>query len=137
MEHQPAAYEFTEEQNLTIETLGKRMKFIGVLNIIFAVFMAIGGVFALWRFPGQAIVAFAEVALFGFMGAWNYRAAASFKLIVQTTGNDIVHLMDALQDLKKIYNLQYWLMIVVLVFVVIGILAAIFLVGSAASQYQS
>jgi hypothetical protein len=133
---QSATYEFTGEQNLTIQVLAQRMKFIGVLNMVFGGLMAIGGFFVLFKFPGQAIVAFAEVALFGFIGVWNYKGAASFKLIVQTTGNDIAHLMEALTDLKKIYNLQYWLTIIVLILVVVGIIAAVLLVGSMAGEYQ-
>ncbi len=134
---QTTGYEFTPEQDATIQLLAKRMKFIGILNMVFAGMMTIGGLFVMFKFPGQAIVAFAEVALFAFMGIWNYKGAASFQLIVQTTGNDIAHLMEALTDLKKIYNLQYWLMIIVLILVVVGIIAAVLLVGSMASEYQS
>ena len=134
---QGLGYEFNPEQDSTIQMLAKRMKFIGILNMIFAALMTLGGLLVLFRFPGQAIVAFAEVALFACMGVWNYKGAASFQLIVQTTGNDIAHLMEALTDLKKIYNLQYWLLIIVLILVVVGIVAAILLVGSMASQYQS
>src|SRR5512140_784480 len=90
---QSAGYEFSPEQNLTIQMLGKRMKFIGILNMILAGFMTLGGIVVLFKFPGQALVAFAEVALFALMGVWNYKGASSFQLIVQTTGNDIGHLM--------------------------------------------
>jgi hypothetical protein len=127
-----SGYEFTPAQNMTIQVLGQRMKFIGILNMVFAGFMTIGGVIVLFKFPIQAIVAFAEVALFAFMGLWNYKGAASFKMIVETSGNDIAHLMNALEDLRKIYNLQYWLMIIVLVLVAIGIIAAVLLMSSGA-----
>ena len=132
-----AGYEFTPDQNLTIQILAKRMKFIGILNMIFAGFMTLGGIIVLFKFPGQAIVAFAEVALFGFIGVWNYKGAASFEMIVQTAGNDIAHLMNALADLKKIYNLQFWLMIVVLILIVVGIVAAVLFLGAAATEIQS
>ena len=134
---QSSGYEFSEAENSTIQVLAKRMKFIGILNLIFAGFMVLGGIVVLFKFPGQAIVAFAEVALFAFMGIWNYKGSASFQLIVQTTGNDIAHLMEALADLKKIYNLQYWLMIIILILVVVGIIAALLFVGSVAGGYQS
>jgi hypothetical protein len=134
---QASGYEFSSDQNLTIQILAKRMKFIGILNLVFSGLMAIGGLFVLFKFPAQAIVAFGEVALFAFIGIWNYRGAASFQMIVQTTGNDIAHLMNALADLKKIYNLQFWLMIIILILIVVGIVAAVLFMGAAAGEFQS
>jgi hypothetical protein len=129
----PSGYEFTAQQNLTIDVLAKRMKFIGILNLIFGGFMALGGILILFKTPIQGFVAFAEVAFFVLMGLWNYRGAASFQLIVQTQGKDIAHLMNALEELRKIYNLQYWLMIVMLVLVALGIVALVLMSMSAAT----
>jgi hypothetical protein len=130
---QPTGYEFTVQQNLTIQVLAKRMKFIGILNLIFGGFMALGGILILFKTPIQGLVAFAEVAFFVLVGLWNYRGAASFQLIVQTQGRDIANLMNALEELRKIYNLQYWLMIVVLALVALGIIALVLMTASAAA----
>ena len=102
------------------------MKFMGILYMFFGGLMVIWGVILiLLKAPVQSIVAFAEVALFVFMGLWNYKGADSFQMIVQTEGSDVSHLMNALEDLRKIYNLQYWLMIVVLVLVALAIVAGV------------
>jgi hypothetical protein len=122
----PTGYEFSPAQNLTIQVLAQRMKFMGILYMFFGGLMVIWGVILiLLKAPVQSIVAFAEVALFVFMGLWNYKGADSFQMIVQTEGSDVSHLMNALEDLRKIYNLQYWLMIVVLVLVALAIVAGV------------
>lgn len=121
----PAGYEFTAAQNSTIEVLARRMKFLGILNMVFAGFVALGGMFKLFQSPTEALVLFLEVALFAFMGLWNYRGAASFQLIVQTRGHDITHLMNALEELRRIYNLQYWLMVIVIGLTALGTIVAI------------
>ena len=121
----PTGYEFSSMQNSTIQTLADRMKAIGILFLVFAGFAAIGGFFVLFKSIPSAVSAFLEVALFGFVGLWTYRGAAAFHLIVQTRGSDISHLMDALEDLRKIYNLQFWLMVVILGLMALGVLALI------------
>ena len=123
----PTGYEFTALQNSTIQLLGERMKFIGLLNLLFAGLVGLGGIFILFQSLPQALVAFLEVAFFGFMGFWTYQGAASFIKIVQTRGSDISHLMNALEDLRKIYNLQFWLMVFMLGMIVLGIVVVLIL----------
>ena len=101
------------------------MKIIGVFYLVFAGLAALGGIFILMQSLPQALVAFLEIALFAFIGLWHYRAAASFQMIVQTRGNDITHLMKALEELRKIYNLQVWLMIIVIGLLVLGVIVGV------------
>ncbi len=126
-ERKATGYEFTMAQNATIQVLANRMKFIGFLYLAGAAFVALAGIYSLLNSPLMAIGLFSEVAFFGFMGWWTYKGAGSFHAIVQTKGSDITHLMDALEDLRKIYNLNFWLMIVILSIWVIGIIIAVIL----------
>ena len=114
-------YEFTPAQNATIEGLAKRMKFIGVLYLIFGALVALGALWMLAQSLPPALVGLLEVALFGFMGLWTTKAAKSFQMIVQTRGNDIAFLMNALEELRKIYNLQVWLFIIALGLLLLGV----------------
>jgi hypothetical protein len=123
----PAGYEFTAAQNATIEGLAKRMKFIGIIYLVFGGLVAIGALWMLTQSLPSALVAILEVALFGFMGYWTVKAAGSFQMIVQTRGNDISFLMNALEELRKIYNLQVWLFIIVLGLLAIGIVVMVVL----------
>lgn len=63
----------------------------------------------------------------GIIGFWTTRAAKSFQLIVDTEGRDIENLMGALGELRKLYGLQYWILIIAIVFVVIGLIIGIFM----------
>jgi hypothetical protein len=46
------------------------------------------------------------------IGAWTRGASGSFKKIVDTTGHDITHLMEAVSSLHKMYSLIYTLIVV-------------------------
>lgn len=127
----PAGYEFTVAQNTTIQGLASRMKFIGILYLVFGGLVALGTIWLLTRSLPQGFVGCLEVALFGFMGLWTAKAAGSFRMIVQTKGNDIAYLMNALEDLRKIYNLQVWLFIIVLALLAVGVVAMLVLSVSA------
>jgi len=117
------AYEFTSAQNQLISTLAKRMKFVAIFLIVLGGIVAATGLFTLSR--GGIIYIF-MAALYIIIGIWTIRAADSFKKIVETEASDISYLMNALNELKKLYTLQYVLMIIAIIFVGIAILAGIF-----------
>jgi len=51
---------------------------------------------------------------FLFLGVWTRSSAAAFRKIVDTRGNDISHLMDALGSLGNMYGLLHTLLVVAL-----------------------
>jgi hypothetical protein len=63
------------------------------------------------------------------LGTWTNKSARAFAEIVTTQGRDIDHLMDALENLRKMYGLVSTLVRIyvalVLIAVVIGLLAAL------------
>ena len=126
---QPAAqpgYEFNEAQNMTFGVLASRMKFLGILNLVFAVLIGLFSVYALFNdSPLTIVVAGPQVAMLVVLGLWMMNASSSFRMIVETRGQDITHLMTAMDALRKLYNLQFWLTIAVLIVFVIGFLLAI------------
>jgi hypothetical protein len=61
------------------------------------------------------------------IGFWTTKAAKSFQLIVDTEGRDIENLMGALGELRKLYGLQYWILIIALIFVGVSLISAIIL----------
>jgi hypothetical protein len=64
------------------------------------------------------------------IGIWTLNAGKSFRLVVDTKGHDIPHLMNALNSLRKLYTLMFWILIIGLVFIVIAIVAAVVLINS-------
>jgi hypothetical protein len=121
----PSGYEFSEAQNLTFSVLASRMKFLGILNLVFAVFIGLFAVLALFSSPLTLVVSGPQVALMVVMGLWMMNASSSFRMIINTKGSDINHLMTAMEALRKLYNLQFWLTIAVLILFVVGFLIAI------------
>ena len=108
-------YEFDQSQNELILDLSNKMRFVSYFLIAGGVLAAIIGLLGLN--PGVIIQAVVDILI----GVWTLNAASSFKLIVDTQGNDIVNLMGALGELRKLYRLQYWLLIITLVFLAIAL----------------
>ncbi len=124
----PPQYEFDGNQNDIIERLSRSMQWIAAPLQVVGVLYALGGVLALvqaFREPSSAlgaVYALLGALFFLALGTWTRNAARSFHRIVTTTGQDIDHLMDGLDNLRKMYSL---LSVVVKVYVVVVIFALI------------
>lgn len=120
-----ASFEFGATQNETIRLLAARMKFVGIFYIVIGVLFGIGALITLFTVPFvgivYAVVTVAEILI----GVWTLNAASSFKMIVETTGSDIAHLNNAIESLRKLYNLQFWLLIVTIIFFIIALILAL------------
>ncbi len=112
-------YEFNQSQNELILDLSNKMRFVSYFLIAGGVLATMIGLLGLN--PGVIIQAVVDILI----GVWTLNAASSFKLIVDTQGNDIVNLMGALGGLRKLYRLQYWLLIIALVFLAIALVLGI------------
>ena len=113
-------YEFTEAQNQTLKILASRMKSVGIFFIAVGAVHGVSGVLGLAE-GGTAFILIIYAAVFILIGIWTRNAGSSFSLIVQTAGSDIPHLMEALESLRKLYTVAFWLMIVGLSLAVIAI----------------
>lgn len=115
-------YEFSNSQNEVIKQLADKMRFVSYFLIGVGVFAAIAGLLTVLRGGiSNLILGVVQVII----GIWTNKAATSFQRIVDTRGNDIENLMGALGELRKLYVLQYWLLIIALVFLIIGLVLAI------------
>jgi hypothetical protein len=124
-------YEFSSSQNELIGDLAKKMTFVATLSIVVGIVVLIAGIITLIaafvepiRFP-EAINALIQGIFFLLIGTWTRKAGLEFKRIVTTAGSDIENLMGALGELRKLYTLQYWLVILLLTFIILGIVAGI------------
>ncbi len=118
-------YEFTEAQNGTIRVVADRMKWVGMFLIAVGGLYGIRGVLGLAEGAGAFGLIISAVILI-LTGIWTRNAGGFFSLIVDTAGSDIPHLMDAVESLRKLYTLQFWLMIVGLVITVLAIITSLF-----------
>lgn len=116
------SYEFNNIQNQLIRELSEKMRFVGYFLIGLGVFVTIFGLVLIARGGlGNIIQGIVQIII----GFWTTKAASAFKQIVATQGNDIENLMGALAELRKLYTLQYWLYIVALIFVALGVVLGI------------
>lgn len=104
-------YEFDNSQNVLIGQLANRMKFVSIFLIIAGVLTVIIGLLGSLEGIGEMISGVADFLV----GIWTYQASTAFKRIVDTQGQDIENLMGALGELRKLYTLQYWVLILTLV----------------------
>ncbi len=126
-------YEFNDYENSIIEKTASRAKLWGIISTTIGALQIVGscGMFAspsLATYLPAGIVAI--VVGVTFIGAGN-----SLKAVVSTQGNDLMHLMQAMQKMSTAFIIEIICAIVGFVLAVIGILLVMFVfVAVAASQ---
>lgn len=120
-------YEFSSSQNELIKNLADKMRFVAYFLIAVGVLAVIGGLFSL-RTGGVGNIINGVVYIL--IGVWTNNASSAFQRIVATTGSDIENLMGALGELRKLYTLQYWLLIIALVFIAIALVFTVIFVAT-------
>ncbi|MCA9620819.1 MAG: hypothetical protein KC731_17470 [Myxococcales bacterium] len=125
---EPQGYEFNALENKRFTRLAGAMQAVAVLEIVGGVV----AIFPVWSavaegLRNQAIMAtllpIAGVLVPLAVGVWTYRAGGHLRLIVQTQGDDIRHLMDAVSELTRLYLLQLWLFLGALGFLLFSLVA--------------
>jgi hypothetical protein len=111
-------YEFKEDENRIIGQLASKMNFVGLFLFANGILTVAIGVHPLFH-VGPIITG----ALMCVVGLWTQRASSSFRNVVDTEGHDISHLMKALDDLRKLYSLQFWLVILGVLLALVGLWA--------------
>ena len=102
-------YEFKPHENQIIGELAAKMHFVGLFLLAVGVLMI--GIGVLVHHAGPIVTG----TLACVIGLWTQRSSVSFKDVVYTEGRDISHLIAALEDLRKLYSLQFWILILGLV----------------------
>jgi hypothetical protein len=105
---QTQGYEFDQSQNQLVRDLAQKMRFVSYFLIALGVLLIVGGIFNLRRGEIGSIISGVVQVIIGF---WTHKAASAFQKIVTTQGSDIENLMGALGELRKLYTLQYWLIL--------------------------
>jgi hypothetical protein len=118
----PAAspqYEFGEAENATIGNLGSKMSFVGLFMLGIGLFF-FGTCLVRWVQSQELEVGVLFLALlFIVVGIPTHRAGREFRLVADTQGKDISHLMGAIENLLRLYRLFYYLFFIALVFAII------------------
>lgn len=116
-------YEFSEGQNQIVRDLARKMSVVGLFLMIngFALLaMSVMIFITLWDYEVLLHI-FPHIVVL-IIGSWTRHAAKSFHKIVDSEGNDIPNLMNALENLQKLYRLKYIILMITLVFIALGVL---------------
>jgi hypothetical protein len=127
----PPNYEFNDSENRVFADIAAKMRAVGFIGIFFGSLNVVLNIFYLSqtkesRAISQALAGIIQGGFLVLIGTWTRNAGSSFRQIVDSRGKDINNLMDAMGSLRKLYTLQYWLLIVALLLIVLGFIAASF-----------
>lgn len=131
----PQNYEFNESENSIFADVASKMSAVGFFSIFFGLLnIALSLVYLFQisqsgdsRITMQGIGGISQGLVLLLVGSWTKKAGTSFKQIVDSRGQDIRNLMDAMSSLRKLYTLQYWLLVIALVIVAIALVANLFM----------
>jgi len=100
-------FEFNDSHNLVFDGVARWMKIVGIIEILLGVIYAIPAVInlAVLNTP-PVVIAALHIVVVAMMGVWTIKASGSVRAIVTTEGDDVRHLMEALDKLKKLFFLQ-------------------------------
>ena len=120
--HAPVAapYEFGPDQNRVIDRVASRIQGFGIVSIVLGALQIIGGVVLLTqsiRGVGQIVAAIVAIVV----GIIYTRGAKRFRDVVKTAGDDVGHLMAALDEVGKAFMVQ---LVMVAVAFVAGVMFA-------------
>jgi hypothetical protein len=130
-ESRSGQYEFTDEQNRTVSSLADAMftvatlmKLLGLVFAIFCGFQLAGAVQTQAGYgPVVGLGAAALICLA--IGFWTSGSARSFRRVVESRGEDVWHLMNALRRLHNMYSLLRTIILGSLVLAVVGLALAL------------
>ncbi len=100
-------FEFNDSHNMVFDGLARWMKIVGIIEIALGVIYAVPAVAALLVLNTPVVViAVLHIAVVAMMGLWTMRAGGHVRAIAHTEGDDLRHLMEAMEGLKKLFLLQ-------------------------------
>lgn len=115
------SYEFDSSQNETILTLAKTLQFVGTTSLVFGLVFGLGCVRAMFQANWPGLITQGMLLVFTFsMGGLLIKGGKEFQAIVTTSGDDISHLMVALDNLRQVYSI---LSVIIILCVLLSLVA--------------
>lgn len=117
-------YEFGPSENVVISDCAGRAKVWGALCIIAGAVQLVASLLnVIGMIPGNGAIFSVPAGIFNvILGVYFIRAGGSMKTVVDTQGDDITHLMDALRNLSRAFFVQI-IATAVFILLVLGIMA--------------
>jgi len=119
-EKNPENYEFSSSENLTIERTARFARAFGVVSAVIGVLATLDVVLTMAKNSARAAELPQTLAAV-LVGVIFVRVAAALQLVVNTEGNDVQHMMEAVKKLGDAFLIQLAVTaIAVLAMVLIG-----------------
>jgi multidrug transporter EmrE-like cation transporter len=116
-------YEFSTKHNTMFRLLQMRMRFVGFIFITMGTSASIMLLLAKLDYIellfNYNILVTIFAIFFIISGILLWKAGDAFNKIAKTNGHDIEHLMDAIKDLFLAFDIQMWIIIIGIFFVII------------------
>lgn len=129
---EPAKYEFNDDENKVIKDLAGSMGVVSIpclfLGLAYMAVLALNwNALTLDRaMLGTAIAMGIGMIAFLAIAAWTRRSSLAFRKITNTSGDDVGHLMEALNNLRKMYSMLSSVIVLFSLLVLIGIALSIY-----------
>lgn len=127
------SYEFDAAQSEVMARLGRAMRDVGIFLGGIGILSIIGGIARLFLRTGtleqalvQAVGSLLPGGVFLLIGVWTRGAGGHFQRVASTTGADVPHLMDALDELRHAYGLARAIIGAALILMALAVLMAWF-----------
>lgn len=121
----PRNYEFSAPENVVIRQLIDAMRFVAAASLALGAFdllLGAAGLLTQGRAAlGPALGNFVQSLVFVLIGVWLQRAVDAFNKVVETTGDDVTHLLNALNELTRVFSLQRTVFVLALIVTVLSI----------------
>ena len=119
------SYEFKERENIVIDKAALWSRVLGAVVIAEAVV-------GLREIAANPIGPLVSLVVALIVGIAFVRAGSAFKRVVDTEGDDVLHMMEAMQQLGRAFTIRIALMVIALV--LIGV--ALLFFGTMAASYD-
>jgi hypothetical protein len=118
-------FEFNDSHNLVFDGVARWMKIAGIIEFLFAAAYLIPTVLNLIEANTPPVVIYVlHMAVIITMGIWTIKAGGSVREIVDTEGDDLRHLMEAMGKVKKLFFLQGAIFLIMTALTVVGFFTA-------------
>jgi hypothetical protein len=122
------SYEFTDNENATIDTTGSRARTWGIISIVVGGIYTLAGLFFLMK---PALIVYLGIGLAQiFVGKSFLGAGKSMRDVVTTKGNDVPLMLQALQKFGKAFQVQ-----IVMALLAVGLGALSVVLGALAAHH--
>ena len=105
-------YEFSERQNSLIADLAKKMRLVGVFFIL-AGLLGLSPTLTVTGSHNQPPLLFSLLHIV--LGYCTIKASGGFGRMVESQGRDITHLVAALETLRSMFSIIYWILVVIVI----------------------